>query len=247
MKNRSTTYKKIAAGAAGVALGGSTLEAAVQGQDFGVTGLSPVGKPFSSGPSKTGEKFKFFFNRAGGFGTKASAAKTNSLGVFFKRVSGTTGATTDPDSGHAFFGEFSTSGAGPTSNRGIGKVAVSSGALIDGSVKFTSSLPIRAFSSITAPASAVGTTDIGPLAGIGRGIIPLVFDPDDGSGEFYGWIDVLMTDTEFTIFGFGVQDTPDTPIIAGQIPEIKSTALLLAMGAAGVACLRRRRKSNEAE
>lgn len=57
----------------------------------------------------------------------------------------------------------------------------------------------------------------------------------------YGWAQVMIgLDSTVTVLDFAYNDEQDASILAGQVPEPHS-ALLLALGASGVAAMRRRR------
>ena len=67
----------------------------------------------------------------------------------------------------------------------------------------------------------------------------------DFIGEtFYGWVGVEVDQTDYTatVTGYAYEDTGGD-ILAGEVPE-PSPLALLAMGATGVAALRRRRKKS---
>lgn len=65
-----------------------------------------------------------------------------------------------------------------------------------------------------------------------------------GPDTHYGWVQLGLDAlaSEGTITGYGWNDTPDGPIAAGDVPEPSSLALL-ALGAAGVAARRRKKRS----
>ena len=75
--------------------------------------------------------------------------------------------------------------------------------------------------------------------GSGTGYAGFVFTSADGT-PLYGWIEIQfdLTGTDFTILGWGYDDT-GAPIAAG-VPE-PSTGLLLALGLAGLSAVSRRR------
>jgi hypothetical protein len=61
----------------------------------------------------------------------------------------------------------------------------------------------------------------------------------------YGWADISLNKNgadsyNHTLYAYAYDDAPGQPIVAGAIPE-PSTAALLVAGAAGAACVRRRR------
>jgi hypothetical protein len=56
----------------------------------------------------------------------------------------------------------------------------------------------------------------------------------------HGWVEVRVDETSLTVSRFAYEDTVEGPILAGQVPEPHSV-LLLAMGASGIAAMRRRR------
>lgn len=76
----------------------------------------------------------------------------------------------------------------------------------------------------------------------------LGFSLDAGGGNFYyGWAHIQTTGSaQFTLFGFAYEDTANTPIGAGVVPEPAHTAALLATGAVGLAALRKRRQQKQA-
>jgi hypothetical protein len=68
------------------------------------------------------------------------------------------------------------------------------------------------------------------------------------SGQiYYGWLDVMTNNFTngapgaFTIFGYAYNNTPNTPIAAGVIPE-PSSLMLCAAGAIALALLRKRKR-----
>lgn len=68
------------------------------------------------------------------------------------------------------------------------------------------------------------------------------FQLESGGPFHYGWIGIDITDDQDltgVVTGFGYQDTPETPIEAGAVPEPSTGLALLAFGAAGL--LRRKR------
>jgi hypothetical protein len=90
---------------------------------------------------------------------------------------------------------------------------------------------------------ATGSSQFGAWAPGTRAYLGLKFD--DSGTPLYGWADVQMNAYDsITLFGYAYQDdgapihVPDI----GTIPE-PSTLALLALGAAGVAALRRRRQA----
>jgi len=63
-----------------------------------------------------------------------------------------------------------------------------------------------------------------------------------GGDSYYGWADIVVnSDYTITLNAFGYDDTPGESEIAGAVPE-PSSIELLALGAAGIAAYRRRRK-----
>jgi len=75
----------------------------------------------------------------------------------------------------------------------------------------------------------------------------LGFSFDDG-GDFYtGWAQIAASSDAFygtsgTLVEYAYNSTPGDPINAGEVPE-PSSLLLFALGAAGIAALRKRRKA----
>ena len=92
-----------------------------------------------------------------------------------------------------------------------------------------------------------------PLFGAGlfdgyKGYIGIKFDI--GGNDHLGWIEYEGQSnwTAGTILGWAYEDTPGTPINAGQVPIPGTFGLgLLALGAAGVARLRQRKKEAKEE
>ena len=83
-----------------------------------------------------------------------------------------------------------------------------------------------------------GYGGFGSTAGPVRGFIGIRFAA--AGNTHYGWVDLTVGEAEGIIFhGAAFEDTPDTAIEAGAIPEPGSLALL-AVGAAGLMGRRRR-------
>ncbi len=77
--------------------------------------------------------------------------------------------------------------------------------------------------------------------GFNKSVGSTISNPND---YFHGWIgvEVLSTGAEVSahITGIAIESVPDTPIVAGAVPEPSSVALL-ALGSAGLAGYRQRR------
>jgi hypothetical protein len=232
-----TDYNKVVLGLTTVALTTSQLDALVVGTFFeGGLEVQPNTVSASySGP----QKYSFGFNLQGDY--------TPSKGGF-KAIS----------ADHAFFasrftsktsnGEYMSNGyRGVASQaKGTPKATLVSGSTIGPSTSFPDSQLIRDYQISDAPGAAA--TDTGPLAGAasGRGSLALRFGTGTEGEYRYGWADITLSDTNFTIHGFGFETTPDTAIeygAVGTIPEVKQSALLLGLGAMGVAALRKRKRN----
>lgn len=67
----------------------------------------------------------------------------------------------------------------------------------------------------------------------------------DGGDTRYGWADVEYTaGMQLTLYGFAVETTPGVAIQAGAIPEVKETALVMALLAGSAALYRRRQRAH---
>jgi len=69
------------------------------------------------------------------------------------------------------------------------------------------------------------------------------FSKVKGDETFYSWAQISYDDAsnQITLLDFATESEPDTAIAAGAVPE-PSSLLLAAMGASGIAALRRRRQ-----
>ncbi|MBX3743871.1 MAG: hypothetical protein KF833_01050 [Verrucomicrobiae bacterium] len=66
----------------------------------------------------------------------------------------------------------------------------------------------------------------------------------DGAETRYGWADVEYTaGMQLTLYGFAVETTPGVAIQAGAIPEVKESALVMALLAGSAALYRRRQRA----
>ncbi|MBX3743873.1 MAG: hypothetical protein KF833_01060 [Verrucomicrobiae bacterium] len=66
----------------------------------------------------------------------------------------------------------------------------------------------------------------------------------DGAETRYGWADVEYTaGMQLTLYGFAVETTPGVAIQAGVIPEVKESALVMALLAGSAALYRRRQRA----
>jgi hypothetical protein len=91
-------------------------------------------------------------------------------------------------------------------------------------------------SNVQPPGVPFGQWNATPAAGdVGLSIVR-------GGDTYYGWADIIVNpDYTITLNAFGYDDTPGESEIAGPVPE-PSSIELLALGAAGIAAYRRRRK-----
>lgn len=242
-KYTDKAYGKVAMGLASVALTSSTLEAVVVGADFGVDGLS-ISPSKASATSNGGSDqfYAFGFNNAGQYVTNVSnfSAIGASMGFFAKRKINQRSSASATSVFNGFGAKVSASlGA---SAIGVVPFKLNSSVMVGKSLTFESNPFARVnTTSATQSGAILDSSDAGPLQGIGRGYVGFRYEV--GDAEFlYGWVDMEISEANFTIYGFGLENSLDTAIQVGAIPEVKNSALLLALGAAGMAGYRRKRK-----
>ena len=228
-------YNKVALGLTSVAFTTSQLDALVVGSTFG-EGLEVRAVSDKSGT----QVYAFGFNlqgdytpSKGGFG-----AISADHGFFLNRsASSTSNGVFVPNSYSGYASQ----------SKGTPKLALVSGSTTIGpSTLFTDEKLIRSYEYSDDPGA--DASENGPLAGAasGRGSLALRFDTGTEGEYRYGWADITLSGTNFTIHGFGLETTPDTAIeygAVGTIPEVKQSALLLGLGAMGVAALRKRKRN----
>lgn len=125
---------------------------------------------------------------------------------------------------------------------------------VGGSNRFNTSLtPLAAGAPITLANTTSSSTALmksssgppsysGPWANTSSGYLGLKFTT---SGQTYlGWADISIdrATPSLTLHSYAYNDTPNTSIAAGQVPEPSSLALFAA-GAVGILALRKRRKA----
>jgi hypothetical protein len=226
------TYKNVAMGVATVALTTSNLDASVVSFNFGASGVEvPHSTSTQTENNGTQQFFAFGFNLTGDY--TASKEGFNAIDAdhtfFAKRYINTRSSTTaQPLSGYL---------AKASQLNGFPKVAGFTSGPIGPDTPFTGDKMIRLYDP------SATTVDQGPLAGIGRGGLALRFATDTEGEYRYGWADITINSTNFTIHGFGLETTPDTAIEYGAVPEVKQSALLLGLGAMGIAALRKRKQN----
>ncbi len=143
------------------------------------------------------------------------------------------------------------------------RAATSSGAQVVMSSVDTSDVAALAFGTLIDPTVSTNWGTGGKMIGYDNGAMLLDgFWPSDGSSAylgfyfvasgtpFAGWADIATTantnTSSFEVLSYAYQNTPNTAIAAGdfgQAPEPSSMALI-ALGAAGLIALRRRRARN---
>lgn len=223
MKSYNTqTYKNVAVGVATVALTTPHLDAFVLGTNFGPSGIAPEMASFIS----TKSKFVFGFNLQGGYETNykeaaisadhgfAAARSVNDQNLYYARAGASAGPVT---------------------------VAAYASGPIGESTPFGTNSMIR-----KSTLSDSDIVDSGALSGIGRGPLALRFATGNAGDYRYGWADILIDENDFIIYGFGFETAVNTAIeygAVGTVPEVKQSALLLGLGAMGVAALRKRKRN----
>ena len=230
-------------GVATVALTTSHLDASVVGFSFGDSAIEvPVSSSTTTGNGGTKSFHAFGFNLTGDYTPYAKGFDAISAdhGFFAKRNINTRTDAKAPHASNGYFAKASQSLGAEASPR----VAGFTSGPIGPDTTFTNSNMIRDYRLSTSTAATA--VDEGPLAGSGRGGLALRFETDTEGEYRYGWADITINDTNFTIHGFGFETTPDTAIeygAVGTVPEVKQSALLLGLGAMGIAALRKRKQN----
>ena len=220
------TYKNIAMGVATAALTTPHLDALVVGTNFGPSGLVI---PEVIGSSTPG--MKFGFNLQGDYTQSKGGFKGISADHAFK-------AARNPDD---LENEYIAVAMGI--NNSV-KVAAFTSGPIGESTPFGTGNYGKIRGRLVSDDLAVD--DTGPLAGIGRGALALKFATGNAGDYRYGWADILIDENDFIIYGFGFETAVNTAIeygAVGTVPEVKQSALLLGLGAMGVAALRKRKRN----
>ena len=219
------TYKNIAMGVATAALTTPHLDALVVGTNFGPSGLVIPEVIISGAPG-----MKFGFNLQGDYTQSKGGFSAISADHAFK-------ASRNPnDLENEYIAVAS------ASNHSV-KVAAFTSGPIGESTPFGTGIYNLIRKHLVSDDLAVD--DSGPLAVIGRGAPALKFDMGSGDAR-YGWADISIDAQEFIIYGFGFETAVNTAIAygaVGTIPEVKQSALLLGLGAMGVAALRKRKRN----
>lgn len=244
-KFNPSIYRTIATGAAGATLTTSSLDAVVQTIDFGPSGLEAgqIGAT-STGGGGTGMKsfFGIGFDRSGNFANSAGLGTSNfSLALAFKRWDNLLGGSTNLQKLDGTFakikGSFNTAGSGPsrplaniissplTENARVGPSQSFNGSFVQGRI-FPTASPTAATNAPSAP-----------LLSGDRGIVGFAAPLSD-TDTIFGWADIFVSEVEFRVFEIRFETEPNTALV----PEVKHSALLLALGAGGMAALRRRRR-----
>ncbi|MGJ8639017.1 MAG: hypothetical protein ACSHYA_06450 [Opitutaceae bacterium] len=236
IKFNPSVYRTLATGVAGATLTTSSLDAAIQIIDFGEMGIQPA-LPVASTTGDGGFKNfgGLFFNRAGQFSTFAGTGTgTNySMAIAFKRWTGVNGVPSGID---ADFLKFKAS----TGTGFVMPTLVTENAVIDQNGNFS----VATYGGASGRPTASNTTATGTVLSVpssfpltpgesGRVGFAIAFSETE---VIFGWAEVLFSPTEFSVFEIRFDDEP------GVIPEVKHSALLLALGASGMAALRRRRQ-----
>jgi len=235
-------------GIAGVALSHSALDAQVQSYDFGVEGIAPglIFEEFANAENSTGGYKKFSgigFNLDGGhvtaFDTQGGTAPFEFL-LAFKRWDGielgTDGLYDARFAKIKGSWQVSLGGVMPstvTENAIIGPGQVAPAESLTGIYAVVSIYP----TALNASAPSGTTLGLGPLALGERGRVGFVVTVSE-TDVAYGWADMLVAEDEFKVYEVQINS------VQAAVPEAKHSALLMAMGAAGMAMLRRRRASS---
>ena len=219
------TYKNIAMGVATAALTTPHLDALVVGTNFGPSGLVI---PEVIGPSSV--TMQFGFNLQGDYTQSKGGFSAISADHALK-------AERNPDDLENEYYAVAMGMNNPV------KVAAFTSGPIGESTPFGTGKTGWLRNRLVSDDLAVD--DSGPLAVIGRGALALKFDMGSGDAR-YGWADISIDEQEFIIYGFGFETAVNTAIAygaVGTIPEVKQSALLLGLGAMGVAALRKRKRN----